>query len=143
MATISLYQAEAILDGALAAASAAGSRPLAVVVLDHAGHVVAAKREDGATMFRYDIALGKAWGAAAFGVPSRTLAQKAQENPNFMLSLANTAKGRILPNPGGLPVFDAAGKLLGAVGVSGDSGDRDEAFATAGVESALLKTEGG
>ena len=140
MATVSLRQAEAIVDGTLSAARAAEAKPVAVVVLDNAGHVVAAKREDGATMFRYDIALGKAWGAAAFGVSSRALAQKAQENPNFMLSLTNAATGRILPNPGGLPIFDVEGKLLGAVGVSGDSGDRDEAFAAAGVENAQLSS---
>lgn len=138
MPEVTLSEADEIVAGTLAAAHAAGGKPLAVVVLDRSGHVVAAKREDGATMFRYDIALGKAWGAAAFGTSSRALAEKAADNPNFMLSLASAAQGRLLPNPGGLPIFSADGALIGAVGASGDTGPRDESFVAAGIAAAGL-----
>lgn len=138
MSHITLKQADAIIDGTLQAAREADSKPLAVVVLDQAGHVVAAKREDSASMFRFDVALGKAWGAAAFGQSSRALAAKAADNPNFFQSLSATSKGRLLPNPGGLPIRDESGNLIGAVGVSGDSGARDEEFASAGIKSAGL-----
>ena len=138
MNDISLKQADAVVSGTLEAARKAGASPIAVVVLDRAGHVVAAKREDGATMFRFDIALGKAWGCAAFGQTSRALAAKAADNPNFFLSLSTTSSGRLLPNPGGMPIRDHAGELIGAVGVSGDSGAQDEVFAIAGIELAGL-----
>lgn len=138
MSDVTLKQAEAVIDGTLAAAHTEAAKPLAVVVLDRDGHVVAAKREDGATMFRYDIALGKAWGAAAFGQSSRALAKKAAENPSFFAALAATSHGRLLPNPGGVVIHDSRGNLIGAVGVSGDSGENDEKFAIAGIAFAAV-----
>jgi uncharacterized protein GlcG (DUF336 family) len=139
MSDISLEQADSVVHGTLAAARKVGAAPLAVVVLDRAGHVVCVKREDGATMFRFDIALGKGWGAAAFGQSSRGLAAKAARNPNFFSALSATSRGRLLPNPGGVPIYDHSGNLVGAVGVSGDSGDKDEEFAISGIESAGLR----
>lgn len=138
---LSLTQADAIIAGALAHAREAGFQPLAVVVLDAAGHVKAASREDGASMFRFDVALGKAWGAAAMGAPSRKLADNAKGNPNFFVTLAATAQGRFLPQPGAVLIRDAGGTLLGAVGASGDTGDNDEAACAAGVAAAGLRTE--
>lgn len=141
MHDISLELADKVASGTLSAARSATAPPVAVVVLDRSGHVVAARREDGATMFRYDVALGKAWTAAAFGISSRMLASKAAHNPNFFGSLAATSAGRLLPNPGGLPILDADGALMGAVGVSGDTGENDETYAAAGIAEAGLKTE--
>lgn len=138
MSDITLEQADAVINGTLDAARKAGAPSLAVVVLDRGGHVVAAKREDGATMFRFDVALGKAWGAAAFGQDSSALAAKAAHNPNFFAALATTSQGRLLPNPGGLVIHNTEGNLIGAVGVSGDSGTNDEQFAKAGIEFANL-----
>lgn len=141
MHEISLELADMVAEGTLSKARSANAPPVAVVVLDKSGHVVSARREDGATMFRYDVALGKAWTAAAFGMSSRELAKKAASNPNFFVSLSNTSQGRLLPNPGGLPILGPDGTLLGAVGVSGDSGENDEIFAAAGIETAGLKTK--
>jgi uncharacterized protein GlcG (DUF336 family) len=143
MTDISLAQADRIAEATLQAARQGDAQPVAVVVLDRAGHVVVAKREDGASMFRFDVALGKGWGAAAFGTSSRSLAAKAAANPNFMQSLSVASRGRILPNPGGLPIFNTDGHLIGAVGVSGDSGERDEGFAAEGIAAAGLRTEEG
>jgi len=77
-------------------------KPLAVVVLDDAGHVKAAQREDGASMFRFDVALGKAWASVAMGVSSRALLKRAKDNPNFFVALAATAQGKFLPQTGGV-----------------------------------------
>ena len=111
---------------------------LGVIVLDASGHTVAYKREDGATMFREDIARGKAWGAVAMGCSSRSLAKRAQSNPNFMITLAATADGKFLPQMGGVLIKDAAGNILGAAGASGASGDQDEACCVFGIEQAGL-----
>jgi uncharacterized protein GlcG (DUF336 family) len=115
--------------------------PLAVVVLDDSGHIKAVKREDGASMFRVDIGQGKAWGAVAMGCSSRALANRARQNPNFFLTLAATSSGRLLPQQGGVLVRDASGQILGAVGISGASGDEDEACGAFGIEQAGLKPD--
>lgn len=135
---LTLELANKVIEGAIAAAASQSGAPLSVVVLDTAGHVVAVQRQDGASMFRYDIALGKAWGAVAFRTSSRALAQKAKDSPAFMQGLAVTSGGRLLPNPGAVTILGSDGAVIGAVGISGDSGPRDEAFAIAGVEAAGL-----
>lgn len=138
MTTLTLAQANALLAAALAAARAAGHAPMAVVVLDEAGHLKAAQREDGASMFRIDIATAKAWGAVGMGASSRLLAERAKANPNFFTTLADTARGRFLPQTGAVLIKDGAGRVLGAVGASGGSGDEDEAICLAGVQAAGL-----
>jgi uncharacterized protein GlcG (DUF336 family) len=135
---LSLATANAIIDASLRAAAERGVRPLTVVVLDASGDLVAAARQDGASMFRFDIAIGKAWGAVAFGMSSRALARRAAENPHFFGALATTSKGRMLPQPGAALIRDAEGTLLGAVGASGDTGDQDEACCALGIERAGL-----
>jgi uncharacterized protein GlcG (DUF336 family) len=142
MGKLSLIQAEIIVDTALEARRANGGMPLSVAVLDDGGHIKLLKREDGATLFRADIAIGKAWGAIAMGVSSRMIGQVAQQNPGFVAALNVAAQGKILPNPGGVLIRDASsGEVLGAVGVSGDLPDRDEAFAIAAVNAAGLAPE--
>jgi len=133
---LTLEQARTIVDGALEAAAKDGVPPLGVVVLDEGGAVILAVRQDGASMFRIDVATGKAWGAAAMGVTSRALFERAKTNPVFFTSLASTAGGRLLAQPGAVLVKDASGQILGAVGASGGSGDQDEACCAAGVRAA-------
>ena len=90
-------------------------------------------------MFRFDIARAKAWGAVGMGVSSRTLAQRAKDNPNFFVSLSATAQGRFLPQTGAVVVLDDQGRVMGAVGASGGTGDEDEAICIAGVTAAGFK----
>lgn len=141
MTTLTLAQANQIIDTALRSARAKGYKPMAVVVLDEGGNLRAAQRDDGASMFRVDIATGKAWGAVGMGQSSRQLAERAKENPNFFLSLASTANGRFLPQQGAVLIKDAGGHVLGAVGASGGTGDQDEEICAEGVRAAGLRTE--
>ena len=138
MPSLTLAQANQIIAGALAKSKASGFKPMGVAVLDDAGHLKAFAREDGASMFRFEVAQGKAWGAVGMGASSRTLMQRAKDNPNFFVSLAATSGGRFLPQTGAVLVKDAAGNVLGAVGASGGTGDEDELICIAGVESAGL-----
>ena len=141
MSELKLEQANALIDAAIARARELNIRPLTIVVIDESGYLKAAQREDGASMFRFDIALGKAWACVAMGASSRALAQRAKENPNFFVTLAATAQGRFLPQTGGVLIRDAAGKILGAAGASGGTGDEDEAVCIAGIEAVGLTTD--
>jgi uncharacterized protein GlcG (DUF336 family) len=111
---------------------------MGIAVLDDAGNVKAFASEDGASMFRFDIARGKAWAAVGMGASSRALAERAKDNPNFFVALAATAGGKFLPQPGAVLIKDAQGAILGAVGASGGTGDEDEAICKAGVAAAGL-----
>ncbi len=136
---LTLEQANLVIEHATAKAVQDGVPPLTVVVLDPSGHLIAAQRQDGASMFRFDVALGKAWAAVAMGMSSRELAARAQDNPNFFVALAATGHGRFLPQPGAVLVRDRGGALLGAVGASGGTGDQDEACCAFGVTQAGLQ----
>jgi uncharacterized protein GlcG (DUF336 family) len=138
---LTLQQANRIIEGALAKAREMKLRPLGVVVLDESGHLKAAQREDAASMFRIDIATGKAWGAVAMGASSRTLAARAKDNPNFFVTLAATAGGKFLPQTGAVLIRNASGELLGAAGASGGTGEEDEAACIHGIEHAGLVAE--
>jgi uncharacterized protein GlcG (DUF336 family) len=136
--TLTLAQANAIVAAALAAARTDGLPPVAVAVLDAAGHPLALQREEGATPLRVDIALGKAYAAAGMGVASRVLHQRAQDNPVFFNALASSSQGRFIPQAGAVAIRAADGTLLGAVGASGGTGAQDEAICAAGVNAAGL-----
>jgi uncharacterized protein GlcG (DUF336 family) len=136
---VTLDQANRIITAALARSAESGYEPMAVVVLDEAGHVKAVQRQDGASMLRVDIATGKAWGAVGMGVASRVLTQRAKDLPAFFNAIAASAQGKFIPQTGAVLIKDAAGTLLGAVGASGGSGDEDELICAAGVEAVGLQ----
>ncbi len=136
--SISLETARAITAGARAAGKDHGLKPLTVVVLDAGGHVISVEREDGASNNRFDIAFGKAYGALALGLGSRSLMARAEQQPYFITSAAAAIGGKLVPVPGGVLVKDADGTVVGCVGVSGDSSDNDELAAISGIESAGL-----
>jgi len=139
---LTLAMADAIIDGALAHALAADIQPIAVVVLDAGAHMVAMKRQDGASLFRGQIAGGKATGALGMGYGTRELAKRAQGGPLFYTALM-AMTGEVIPSPGGVLIRDADGRLIGAVGISGDTGDADEAAALAGIGAAGLVAQPG
>ena len=138
MPTLNLDQANAIIAQALHKAREMKIKPVTVVVLDDSGHLKAMQREDGASMFRFDVATGKAWAAVAMGASSRALAARAKDNPNFFITLAATAHGKFLPQIGGVLVKDASGAIVGAAGASGGTGEEDEAVCAYGIEHAGL-----
>jgi uncharacterized protein GlcG (DUF336 family) len=137
--SLTLSQANQIIASALALARENGHKPMAVVVLDEAGHLKAVQREDGASMFRVDIATGKAWGSVAMGSNSRALKQRAEDLPAFFTALASTGQGKLIPQTGAVLIVDAAGAIIGAAGASGGTGDEDEAICIAGIAAAGLQ----
>ena len=137
---ISLDQANKIVAAALQRATEAGHKPMAVVVIDSSGHTKSAQRQDGASMFRIDIATGKAWASIAMGAASRVLTQRAKDLPAFFGALASTGNGKFIPQTGAVLIKDAQGAVIGAAGASGGTGDEDEAICIAGVEAAGLQS---
>jgi uncharacterized protein GlcG (DUF336 family) len=138
MQVLTLAQANTIANTALATARAKGYRPMAVVVVDASGHLRAAQRDDGANMFRIDVATGKAWASVAMGASSRELLKRAQDNPVFFNALAATGQGKFLPQTGAVLIKNAEGQVLGAAGASGGTGDQDEEVVALGVAEAGL-----
>lgn len=138
MSVLTLATANDLIEAALKRSGELGFRPMAVVVVDDSGNIKSAQRQDGATMFRIDVAQGKAWASVAFGVSSRQLAERAKENPNFFVSMASTARGKFLPQAGAVLIKGDDGDVLGAVGASGGSGDEDEEICIHGVASVGL-----
>ncbi len=138
MSALTLAHANTIITAALAQSKTSGYKPMGIAVLDASGNLKAFASEDGASMFRFDIARAKAWGAVGMGASSRVLMQRAKDNPNFFVSLSATSDGKFLPQTGAVVIKDASGQIIGAVGASGGTGDEDEAICIAGVEAAGL-----
>ena len=138
MSKLTLKQANTIVEKAFAKAREMKIKPLGVMVLDESGNIVSAQREDGASMFRLDVARGKAWAAVAMGASSRALFKRAKDNPNFFVALATTAGGKFLPQTGAALIKDRDGAVIGAAGASGGTGDEDEACCVTGIEASGL-----
>ncbi|MGR6029967.1 GlcG/HbpS family heme-binding protein [Rhodococcus erythropolis] len=138
---IDLETARAIISGARLASASSEVKPLAIVVLDAGGHLVAAEREDGASMKRFEIAHGKAYGALALGVGSRTLMVRAEKQPHFVSAAAAAIGGALIPVPGGVLIRDTRGALVGAIGVSGDTSENDEEIALKGIAAGHLVSQ--
>lgn len=138
---LTLSAATAIIDAALAKGRELGLAPLTAGVLDAGGHLVALKREDGSGILRVEIAVGKAWGALGLGFSSRRIAEMASQRPAFAGAIAALAGGRVVPSPGGVLIRvggETAGAIIGAIGISGDLGEKDELCAIHGVIAAGL-----
>ena len=143
MPRISLTKANKIINAGFAKAKELGLKPLAISVLDAGGHLIAFQRQDGASMMRFEIATGKAWGALALGIGSRAVNKLATDRPHFFTGLSGVSGGRIVPVPGGMLVKSKTGETIGAVGVTGDTSDNDEIAGIAGVEAAGLVADAG
>ena len=139
MTRLTLELAVRVIDGALARGTELGCPPLTVVVLDAGGHDIALKCQDGSGILRVDIARGKAWGALGMGFSSRELGERAQKAPTFFGALASVSQGRLVPVAGGVLIHDEERNVVGAVGISGDTSDRDEDCALYGLTAAGLQ----
>ncbi len=139
--SLSLAEANAIVTEALRIGRAEGMLPLTVVALDAGGKPVALQSEDGSGLLRFDIAFGKAWGALGMGISSRLIRDRLAARPTFQAALAAASDGRFVPVPGGVLVQTGEGVTIGAVGVSGDTSEKDEYCAVEAITSAGLAPE--
>jgi uncharacterized protein GlcG (DUF336 family) len=140
---LQLETAEKILTAARDKARDMGLQPLAIAVLDERGAVRALIAEDGTSLHRADVAIGKAYGAVAMGVSSRALGERAEKQAYFVAAASHIAGGKLVPVPGGVLIRDGGGAVLGAIGISGDTSDNDETAAVAGIEAAGLTPDTG
>ena len=143
MESLTLKVSNLIADKSLEKGRELGFAPLTVVVLDAGGHIKVVKREDGSSLLRPEIAMGKAWGVLGMGFGGRELARRATKVPTFFGALSDLAGGRMVPVPGGVLIRSQSGEILGAVGVSGDTSDNDETCAVWGIRAAGLKPDTG
>lgn len=143
MHRLTLTAASTMVDAALAHARDQNFSPLCVAVLDAGAHLVALKREDEASLMRSQIAIAKATGALGMGYGSRELAKRASASPHFYTALFAISGGAMAPSPGGVLIRNGRGEVIGAVGISGDTGDVDEACAIVGVLAASLVPDPG
>ena len=138
MAAISLSRARVMIRKTFETGKEMGLNPLSAVVLDAGGHVIAFERQDGASPGRFQIAQGKAYGAVMLGMPGSAQMARAEAQAYFIAAANGAFGGSLIPVPGGVLVKDSKGRVLGALGVTGDSSDNDAAAAKAGVEAAGL-----
>jgi uncharacterized protein GlcG (DUF336 family) len=142
MRAISLAEANKIIEGTFASAAKRKAYALAAIVLDAGGRVKAFQKQDGASMLRFEICYGKAYGALALGRPSKLVLQKAREKPLFMESVERLADYPLFLEGGGQLIRDKSGEVLGAVGVTGDANELDDICAVAGIHAARLCADG-
>jgi uncharacterized protein GlcG (DUF336 family) len=140
---LKLVTARTIVSSALAYAKEHALKPIAIGVLDDRGALVAFMAQDGTSLKRGEIALAKANGAISLGMGSRALMKRAEQQPFFIAAAGAAIGGALVPVPGGVLIKNAAGKVLGAVGISGDTSDNDEAAALAGITAAKLQADPG
>ena len=138
MPEISLSKARSIVRGILKKGREMELKPLSVVVLDTGGHVKAFEREDGASPGRFEIARGKAYGAVMTGMPGSAQMARAEDQAYFMAALNGAFGGQVIPVPGGVLIRDSRDRVIGAVGVTGDTSDNDAEAAMAGITAAGL-----
>jgi uncharacterized protein GlcG (DUF336 family) len=136
LSELTLQAAQTIATATLKTAREKAFKPLSVVVYDARGALKALLSEDGTSLKRAEIAMGKAYGALALGVGTRAIHKMAVDRPYFVASATHVAGGQLVPVPGGVLIKDGQGMILGAVGVSGDTSDNDEIAAAAGIEAA-------
>lgn len=141
--SITLAQADAMADSALARGQELKFQPLTVAVLDAGGHLKVLKRADDSSLLRPDIAIGKAWGALGMGFGGRELARRADKVPTFFTALNAMSGGRMVPVAGGALIRTRKGAIVGAIGISGDTSDNDEICVIAAVESQGLVADTG
>ena len=139
--SVTLKQAESIMDAVLARARELSCRPMSVAITDPGAHVTAFKKEDGSAMMRFEMAMGKAYAALALGRSSSLVRLRAEERPLFMSYLMGASDGKIFAEGGGMLIRDAGGEVIGAIGVTGDTQERDEELAAHGIRAAGLKTD--
>jgi uncharacterized protein GlcG (DUF336 family) len=140
--TVTLSEAHALIENCLAHAGENGLKPLTVAVVDAGGHLKALSRQDGTSTLRPEIAQGKARGAIAMGLGSRSLFERAKSEPFFIQAMNALAGGSLVPVPGGV-LIRRGGEIIGALGITGDTSNNDEACAIAAIQALGLEADAG
>ena len=130
MAGVSLADARRVIAAAEKKAQEIG-QPMNIAVADGGGNLVSHVRMDGAWIGSIDISQKKAFTSRAFDISTKDLAQHSQSGNQFF-GIHASNDGRIMIFAGGIPL-KKDGKVVGAIGVSGGSGDQDHAVAEAGA----------
>jgi uncharacterized protein GlcG (DUF336 family) len=143
MPGLTTEQALSIIQHARKHALETKARPVAIAVVDDGGHVLALARDERAGFARATIALNKAWGCFALGMPSRTLRDQVEGWETWFAGLQGAAGGRLMPVLGGVFARSEDGTALGAVGVAGAAGEVDEALASHGIRAIGLHPDSG
>jgi len=138
---LTLAQANRIIEAILVRGAELECRPLSVIVVEPGCKVKAFQKEDGSSMIRFEMAFGKAYAALALGRSSKLVRVRNEEKPAFMRYLIAASDDQLFPEGGGMQIRDATGEVIGAVGVTGDTEDRDEELAVHGIHAARLKTD--
>ncbi|WP_131114227.1 GlcG/HbpS family heme-binding protein [Lichenihabitans psoromatis] len=141
--TLTLTTAQTLVTAVLDAARQSGLKPMAIAVLDARGAIKAAAAEDGTSLKRFEIAHGKAYGALALGMGSRSLGKRAVDQAFFIAAVTHAVGGDLVPVPGGVLLYDQNRLLLGAVGASGDTSDQDEKAIMSAIAATGLVGEPG
>jgi uncharacterized protein GlcG (DUF336 family) len=141
MTALTLDQANRIMAAILQRGAELACRPLSVIVVEPGCKVKAFQKEDGSSMSRFEMAYGKAYAALALGRSSRLVRVRTEEKPIFMKYLIAASGEQIFPEGGGMLIRDGQGEVIGAVGVTGDTEERDEELAVHGIRAAGLKTD--
>ncbi len=141
MTAITLDQANRIIAAILKRGAKLDCRPMSVIVVEPGCKVKAFQKEDGSSMIRFEMALGKCYAALALGRSSKLVKVRAEEKPIFMEYLNSASGKQIFAEGGGMQIRDKDGEVIGAVGVTGDTEDRDEELAAHGIHAAGLKTD--
>lgn len=141
MTMITLTQSNHIIEAIFSRGRELSCRPLSAVVVEPGAKVKAFQKEDGSSMMRFEMAYGKAYAALALGRSSKLVQVRAEERPMFMQYLIRASGDQLFPEGGGMLIRDKDGEVIGAVGVTGDTQERDEELAVHGIHAAGLETD--
>ena len=143
MTNLDLATANRIIEKGMALRKKLKHLPLTFCVVDRAGHMISSMREDDSSTFRFEIAYGKAWTCTALGHSTHFVEKTMTKNrPHFVDSLAAASGGKFIPALGGVLIRDRkSGRIIGALGVTGDSGENDEAVAVEAIEQCGFKAD--
>ncbi len=138
---ITLQQANGIIEAIFSRGRELACRPLSVIVVEPGAKVKAFQKEDDSAMLRFEMAYGKAYAALALGRSSSLVRMRTEERPLFMQYLMRASGDQIFAEGGGMLIRNKDGEVIGAVGVTGDTQERDEELAASGIRAAGLMTD--
>jgi len=138
---IKLEVANRMIEAILKRGAELKLRPISAVVVEPGCVVKAFQKEDGASMIRFEMAVGKCYAALALGRSSTLVRIRQDEKPNFIRHLTAVSDNKMFAEGGAMLIRNEAGDVIGAVGVTGDTEEHDEELAIHGIRSVGLKID--